>query len=73
MSYNLEHNLKIHTAKIKGEEIATENYNIDRNEFVAKAWIMAKKDNSVHRAAIEHYDVIQEEMIQYEEFIQKNV
>ena len=71
MSYNLKHNLKIHTAKIKGEEIATENYNIDRNEFVAKAWIMAKKDNSVHRAAIEHYDVIRRELDEYEKFTNK--
>ena len=59
--------------RIKGEEIATEFYNIPRNEFIAKAWEVAAKDNIVHRAAIEHYDVIQEEMIQYEEFIQKNV
>ena len=50
---------------LKGEEIATEFYNIPRNEFVAIAWTEAKKDNTVHRAAIEHYDVIQHEINVY--------
>ena len=59
------------SVKMKGEEIATENYNIDRNEFVAKAWIEAKKDNAVHRAAIEHYDVIRRELDEYEKFTNK--
>lgn len=58
-------------AKIKGEEIATENYNTDRNWFVQRSWILAKKDNAVHRAAIEHYDVIQRELNEYEKFIKK--
>ena len=58
-------------AKIKGEEIATENYNTDRNWFVPRSWILAKKDNAVHRAAIEHYDVIQRELNEYEKFIKK--
>ena len=31
------------SAKIKGEEIATEFYNIPRNEFVVVAWDEAKK------------------------------
>ena len=56
---------------VVGESIATENYNIPRNEFVAQAWTLAKKDNEVHRAAIEHYDVIQQELDIYEEIIQK--
>ena len=56
---------------VVGETIATENYNIPRNEFVAQAWTLAKKDNEVHRAAIEHYDVIQQELDIYEEIIQK--
>ena len=56
---------------VVGESIATENYNIPRNEFVAQAWTLAKKDNEVHRAAIEHYDVIQQELDVYEEIIQK--
>ena len=54
---------------VVGESIATENYNIPRNEFVAQAWTLAKKDNEVHRAAIEHYDVIQQELDIYEEII----
>ena len=54
-----------------GESIATENYNIPRNEFVAQAWTLAKKDNEVHRAAIEHYDVIQQELDVYEKIIQE--
>tara|TARA_R110001592_G_scaffold26930_1_gene100346 strand:+ start:485 stop:670 length:186 start_codon:yes stop_codon:yes gene_type:complete len=58
-------------AKIKGEDIATENYNTDRNWFVQRSWILAKKDNAVHRAAIEHYDVIQRELNEYEKFIKK--
>ena len=58
-------------AKIKGEEIATENYNTDRNWFVQRSLILAKKDNAVHRAAIEHYDVIQRELNEYEKFIKK--
>ena len=53
-----------------GESIAIENYNIDRNTFVSESWILAKKDNIVHRAAIEHYDVIQKELNTYEVFIQ---
>jgi len=57
--------------RIKGEEIAVEFYNIPRNEFIAKAWEIGKKDNTIHRAAIKHYDVIQEEMLQYEKSIQK--
>lgn len=56
--------------KNMGEAIAMENYNISRNEFVTTAWIKAKKDNTVHRAAIEHYDVIQKELDTYEVFIQ---
>lgn len=57
------------SAKIKGEEIATEFYNIPRNEFVVVAWDEAKKDNATHRAAIEHYDVIRKELDEYENFI----
>ena len=56
--------------KNMGEAIAMENYNIDRNWFVSKSWILAKKDNTVHRAAIEHYDIIQKELDTYEVFIQ---
>jgi len=56
---------------LKGEEIATEFYNIPRNEFVAIAWTKSKKDNTVHRAAIEHYDVIRKELDEYEKFIQR--
>ena len=59
------------TAKIKGEEIATENFNIPRNEFVALSWTICKKDNAVHRAAIEHYDVIQAELKYYEKLIRR--
>ena len=51
-----------HYKIVVGETIATENYNIPRNEFVALSWKIAKKDNEVHRAAIEHYDVIQKEL-----------
>ena len=47
---------------VVGETIATENYNIPRNEFVALSWKIAKIDNEVHRAAIAHYDVIQKEL-----------
>ena len=56
---------------IIGESIATENYNIPRNEFVAQAWTLAKKDNDIHRAAIKHYDIIQQELDVYEKIIQK--
>ena len=47
---------------VVGETIATENYNLPRDEFVALSWQIARKDNEVHRAAIEHYDVIQKEL-----------
>ena len=57
------------SAKIKGEEIATEFYNIPRNEFVVVTWDEAKKDNATHRAAIEHYDVIRKELDEYDKFI----
>jgi hypothetical protein len=56
---------------VVGETIATENYNIPRNEFVALSWKIAKKDNEVHRAAIEHYDTIQNELKEYEYVIRK--
>jgi hypothetical protein len=56
---------------VVGETIATENFNIPRNEFVALSWEIAKKDNEVHRAAIEHYDLIQEELREYE-YVIKN-
>ena len=39
---------------IDGEAIATENYNLTRNEFVAKAWKICKGNTTVHRTAIEH-------------------
>ena len=55
---------------IDGEAIATENYNLTRNEFVAKAWKICKGNNTVHRTAIEHYDVIQKELKEYERFLQ---
>jgi len=55
----------------RGEEIAVEFYNIPRNEFVAKAWEIANKDNTVHRAAIQHYDVIRRELDEYEKFTNK--
>ena len=57
------------SAKIKGEEIATEFYNIPKNEFVVGAWYEAKKENATHRAAIEHYDVIRKELDEYDRFI----
>lgn len=44
------------------EDFACENFNIPRNEFVSKSWIFAQKNNQLHRAAIEHYDVIQKEL-----------
>lgn len=50
------------STKIKGEEIACEFFNVPRNEFVAQAWTICKKNNELHRAAIEHYDVIQKEL-----------
>ena len=56
---------------VVGETIATENFNIPRNEFVALSWEIAKKDNEVHRAAIEHYELIQEELREYE-YVIKN-
>lgn len=56
---------------IDGEAIATENYNIPRNEFVAKAWKICKGNNTVHRTAIEHYDVIRRELDEYEKFTNK--
>ena len=56
---------------VVGETIATENFNIPRNEFVTLSWEIAKKDNEVHRAAIEHYDLIQEELREYE-YVIKN-
>ncbi len=56
---------------VMGETIATDNYNIERNEFVALSWKIAKKDNEVHRAAIEHYDIIQDELKEYEYVIRK--
>lgn len=55
-----------------GEEFAQENYNMGRNEFVAEAWTFAKGNNIIHRAAIEHYDVIKEEMAEYQLEIGKN-
>jgi len=59
------------TAKIKGEEIACELFNVPRNEFVAQAWTICKKNNEVHRAAIEHYDVIQKELDEYAKLIRR--
>lgn len=57
---------KLKAMLIDAEYFACENYNIPRNEFVAKAWVFAKKDNQLHRHAIEHYDVIQRDLNNYD-------
>lgn len=51
---------------MNGEEIAQENYNMARNEFIAHAWDISKGNNIVHRAAIEAYDVIKEDLAEYQ-------
>jgi len=56
---------KLKAMLIDAEYFACENYNIPRNEFVEKAWVFAKKDNQLHRHAIEHYDIIQRDLNNY--------
>jgi len=56
---------KLKAMLIDAEYFACENYNIPRNEFVEKAWVFAKKDNQLHRHAIEHYDIIQRDIDNY--------
>jgi hypothetical protein len=53
---------KVKAMLMDAEDFACENFNIPRNEFVSKSWIFAQKNNQLHRAAIEHYDVIQKEL-----------
>jgi hypothetical protein len=60
---------KVKAMLMDAEDFACENFNVPRNEFVAKAWVFAKKNNQLHRAAIEHYDVIQQELSVYERSI----
>ena len=62
---------KVKSLVMDGEDIACENFNMSRNEFVAHAWTICKGNNLVHRAAIEHYDVIQRELNEYAKFIRR--
>ena len=62
---------KVKSLVMDGEDIACENFNMPRNEFVAHAWTICKGNNLVHRAAIEHYDVIQKELEIYERSIRR--
>ena len=56
---------KLKAMLIDAEYFACENYNIPRNEFVVKAWAFVKKNNQLHRHAIEHYDIIQRDIDNY--------
>jgi len=63
---------KLKAILIEAEDFACENYNIPRNEFVEKSWVFAKskcfihRPDEIHRHAIEHYDVIQRELDDYD-------
>lgn len=57
---------KVKAAVIEAQEFAQENYGMGRNEFVAHAWTFAKGNNLIHRAAIEEYDVIREDLAEYQ-------
>ncbi len=62
---------KLKAILIDAEDFACENYNIPRNEFVARSWDFAKSYNLVHRPdeihrhAIEYYDIIQRDIKNY--------
>jgi hypothetical protein len=63
---------KVKAMLMDAEDFASENYNIPRNEFVAKAWVFAKRNNTLHRHAIEHYDVIQRDLNDYDKIMRGN-
>jgi hypothetical protein len=64
---------KVKAAAIEGQEFAQENYNISRNDFCALAFKVFKPMSIQARAAVEEYDVIQNDLkVYYEEYYNAN-
>jgi hypothetical protein len=59
---------KVKAAALEGQEFAQENYNISRNEFCALAFDAFKPMSLEARAAVEEYDVIQNDLKEYERY-----
>lgn len=64
---------KMGRAVLEGQEFAQENYNISRNEFCALAFDAFKPMSIQAQAAVEEYDVIQNDLkVYYEEYYNAN-
>ena len=64
---------KLKSIVIEAQEFACDHYNIPRNQFIALAWDFAKGNSFIHRAAIECYDEIQNEMYAWHEGARQGV
>ena len=62
---------KMGQAVFEAQEFATENYNVSREEFIKLAGNAFAKNPTLQRWSLEEFDVIQNDMAEWSEYVSK--